>query len=133
MANVELGDASRMSLNMRGVMVSSISVSHSKRHPTIVVLNPSEWFCVHISHAWNTFEMSGISALGNDFASATSHSTSHAQPNPFGTIKSAAPDGSVTEGCTRAITLTSGSELDGNHEPDDLAKAASIGFQQNWL
>jgi hypothetical protein len=107
---LRLGGASRMLRRARGVIASSISVSHSKRSPTIFVLNGSDWFCVEISHARNTFEVSGISEVGNDFASTTSHSTSQVQPKPLGTTKSAAPDGTATEGCTRAISLASGTE-----------------------
>ena len=101
MANVEAGRRIRMSRNMRGVIASSISASHSKRRSTIAaftLLNGSDWCWADISHAWRTFETSGISAVGSDFAFSTSQSTSHVQPKPLGTIKSPAPDGTAMDG-----------------------------------
>src|SRR5271167_3401871 len=97
-----------MSRYRRGIIASSIRMSQSKRISTIVALNASDWLCITINHARNTLEMSGIRAVGKDFASATSHRTSHVHPKPFGTMKSAPPDGMAMDGCTRATTLASG-------------------------
>ena len=71
-----------------------------------------------------------MSAAGNASASDTSHSTNHVQPRPFGTIKSFDAGRNRDGGCIRAINLASGIRLDGNHQPDDLAQAATVRFKQ---
>src|SRR6266478_5153479 len=107
---LRFGGASRGSLKNREDIRSSISASHSKSSPATNALSGRDWFCVDISQAWNTFDTSGISAEGNDLAVDTSHSTSHIHPMPFGTTMSETPDGTSMEGCTRSISLATGTD-----------------------